>query len=390
MSASHPPEPLPRGGDPSGAAHDAMAGRIFGQRYRVVRRLGEGGMGAVYLCEHVMLGRRFAVKVLRPDRAADPELRERFRNEALAAARIGQQDVVEVLDFGEEPDGALYYVMEALEGRSLGALIREEGPLPVGRTLALLEQVARALAAAHARGVVHRDVKPENVFVVCAADGTERAKVLDFGISHVDLAGGDRLTRAGSIIGTPEYMAPEQATGSVVDRRSDVYAVGVLAFEMLTGSLPLLGETPIATLLAHQTQVPSPPSRLRAAVPPEVDALVLRALAKNPAERFGSMLDLAAELARIRLTCRIPPDPGFTAGSAPTVRFELDEVLPCPVEPSASPVPAPAGELPEVEVSLTPSAPATGERSRRRATLGATAAVIALLGIGAGWWWMRG
>ena len=305
MSASRPPEPLLREDEPAGAAADPMAGRVFGQRYRVVRRLGEGGMGAVYLCEHEVLGRRFAVKVLRADRAADPELKERFRNEALAASRIGQENVVDVLDFGEEADGALYYVMEALEGRSLGAVIREEGPLPVGRALALLEHVARALAAAHARGVIHRDVKPENVFVVQGRDGLERAKVLDFGISHVDL-GGVRITRAGSIIGTPEYMAPEQAMGGEVDHRADVYALGVLAFEMLTGALPLVGDSAVATLMAHQTRAPVAPSLLRGGIPPEVDALVLRALAKSPAERFDSMLELAAEVARIRLTGPLP------------------------------------------------------------------------------------
>ena len=199
-------------------------------------------MGTVYLCEHAVLRRRFALKVLRADLASDPELVERFRNEAIAASRIGQENVVDVVDFGAEEDGAHYYVMEALEGRSLGSLLRDAAPLSVARALALLEQICRALGAAHARGVVHRDVKPENVFVVPREDGGEQAKVLDFGISHVPAAPGcERLTRAGAIIGTPEYMAPEQATGAVVDHRADVYAVGVLAFEMLTGHAALPG-----------------------------------------------------------------------------------------------------------------------------------------------------
>jgi len=286
----------------SGAAQDRMTGRLLGGRYRVVSRLGEGGMGAVYLCAHEVLGRRYAVKVLRPDLATDAELALRFRNEAIAASRIGGENVVDVLDFGAEEDGAHYYVMEALEGRSLGALIAEEGPLAVSRALALLEQLCRALGAAHARGVVHRDVKPDNVFVVRRDDGTERAKLIDFGISQVKPAGppGERLTRAGAIIGTPEYMAPEQAAGDPVDHRADVYALGVLAYEMLTGTLPIVANTPVATLVAHQTRTPDAPSRRRAGIPAEVDALVLAALEKRPEDRPPSMDALAARISAIR------------------------------------------------------------------------------------------
>jgi eukaryotic-like serine/threonine-protein kinase len=321
MSSARPPVPSSREGDSSGSA-GGQVGRLFGQRYRVLRRLGEGGMGTVYLCEHTALGRRFAVKVLRGDRRCDPELAERFRTEAVAASGIGQENVVEVVDYGEEPDGTRYYVMEALDGRSLGALLREEGPMPVGRGLALLEQICRALAAAHARGVIHRDVKPENVFVVRAPDGTDRAKVIDFGISQVLPAAGDRLTRDGAIIGTPEYMAPEQAAGAGIDERADVYAVGVLAFEMLTGALPLVGATPIATLVAHQTRTPDAPGTRQPGIPPEVDALVLRALAKRPEDRFESMLALAAEVTRIRACCRLAADPARPSPSPPpTARY---------------------------------------------------------------------
>src|SRR6266545_2697979 len=178
----------------SGAAQDRLVGRVLGGRYRVMSRLGEGGMGTVYLCEHAVLGRRYAVKVLRTDLAGDPELVERFRNEAISASRIGGDNVVDVLDFGAEDDGALYYVMEALAGRSLGALILEDGPLEVARALGLLDQICRALGAAHARGVVHRDVKPDKVFVERRADGAERAKVIDFGTPQ----GTPRPGRSGS------------------------------------------------------------------------------------------------------------------------------------------------------------------------------------------------
>jgi len=228
---------LREGTHPDGAAAEA-AGRIIGARYRLLRCLGTGGMGSVYLCEHLELGRRYALKLLTFGQAADAELVGRFRQEAQAASRIAQENVVDVIDFGEDQGGDLYYVMELLEGRTLTQLLRQESPLELPRALALLEQVCRALAAAHAAGVVHRDVKPDNVLVERLGDGTERAKLIDFGISH--LQDGRRLTRHGEIIGTPEYMAPEQAAGHRVDESTDVYAAGVLAFELLTGTLPLL------------------------------------------------------------------------------------------------------------------------------------------------------
>jgi serine/threonine-protein kinase len=323
-------------------------------------------MGTVYLCEHAVLHRRFAVKVLRADLAADQELVDRFRNEAIAASRIGQENVVDVVDFGTEEDGALYYVMEALEGRSLGAVIRAEGALGVGRALDLFEQLCRALAAAHARGVVHRDVKPDNVFIVPRGDGGELAKVIDFGISRLPGTGRTaRITRAGSIIGPPEYMAPEQASGAAIDHRADVYAAGVLLFEMLTGELPLEAETPFATIVAHQTRTPDPPSRRVAGVPPDVDALVLRALAKRPADRFESMEALAAETARIR--ARLAGE-----GGRPTRSFGA----------SASARPSRRGET----VALPES---RDDRRRRREGLRRAGVVIVVLAGAAtgGWWW---
>ncbi len=288
-------------------------------------------MGTVYLCEHAVLGRRYAVKVLRPDLGEDAELVERFRNEAIAASRIGGENVVDVLDFGEEDDGAFYYVMEALEGRSLGALIAEDGPIEVLRALALVEQIRRALGAAHARGVVHRDVKPDNVFVVRREDGAEQVKVIDFGISQVALEGPrkERLTEAGAIMGTPEYMAPEQAAGDKVDHRADVYALGVLAYEMLTGTLPILATTPIATLVAHQTRIPDAPSRRHAGIPPEVDALVLAALAKRPEDRPASMDAFAARIVALRTSAALRH--GIAASPAGPSRHPVETLaLPAP------------------------------------------------------------
>jgi len=334
-------------------------------------------MGTVYLCEHSVLRRRFALKVLRPELSGDRELVERFRNEAIAASRIGQENVVDVVDFGAEEDGALYYVMEALEGRSLATLLREEGPLSVPRALALLEQVCRALAAAHSSGVVHRDVKPENVFVV-RRDDAERAKVLDFGISLVPAErGGERLTRAGAIIGTPEYMAPEQATGEPSDHRADVYAVGVLAYEVLTGGLPIEGATPIATLLAAQTRAPDPPSRRRPAIPPEVDGLVLRALAKRPEDRFPSMREMAGEIARLRAgLLGSAPDPRPPAITAEYTRS---------TRPSG-----PRGETVAIAGGPERPSPAPPAPRRRRALLAGAAALGAVAAAALAGYWARG
>jgi eukaryotic-like serine/threonine-protein kinase len=364
------------------ASGDPNIGRTLGERYRVLRRIGEGGMGTVYLCEHVLLRRRVAVKVLREELARDPEIAERFRNEAVAASQIGGDHVVDVLDLGRTDDGSFFYVMEALEGRSLGAVLREDGPLPVGRALGLVAQVCRALSAAHARGVVHRDLKPENVFVVVADDGAERAKVLDFGISRIDpLGGGERLTRAGAIIGTPEYMSPEQAAGTAVDHRADVYALGVLLYEVLTGALPLEGATAIATLVAHQSQIPEPPSARRRELPLDVDALVLRALAKRPEDRFESMDAFAAELIRVR--ARLGPE-GPNPGRAPRGTAILDG----PEGPRTG-APSRPSVNGEVALPATPLAPASAGRARalRTAAMVAAVAGVVAAAVFGGWWW---
>jgi serine/threonine-protein kinase len=299
-----------------------VEGRVLGGRYRLLRRLGIGGMGTVWLCEHVGLGRRYALKVLSAERAANPALLARFRQEARAASGIVQENVVDVVDSGEDAGGEHFYVMEVLDGRSLGQVLREDGPLPVGRALLLLEQVCQALAAAHGRGVIHCDVKPDNLLVQRLPDGREQAKLIDFGISR--LPGVGRLTRDGEIIGTPEYMSPEQAAGEAVDERTDVYATGVLAFELLTGCLPLVGPTAIATLVAHQTTAPEPPGRRRPGLGPAIDRLVLRALEKRPADRFPSMQAMAAEVMRVRLVAGLgDPAPQEPAPVAPVPTLPL-------------------------------------------------------------------
>src|SRR5512137_963521 len=256
-----------------------LVGRTLGDRYRILERIGEGGMGTVYLCEHVALGKRMAVKVLRPEFSSDEELVRRFQQEARAASQIGQENIVDVIDFGRTPDGSMYFAMEALEGESLAKVMRREGKLPLDRAFPILGQICKALGAAHARGIVHRDLKPENVILLRRDDGSDFVKVLDFGISKNGRGPETaRITRAGSIIGTPEYMAPEQAAATTVDHRCDIYALGVLAYEMVTGVLPFQGDTPLATLLKHQSEPPESPRKRRPDLPQEAETLILRAL----------------------------------------------------------------------------------------------------------------
>ena len=303
---------------PAPRIENRIEGRVLGDRYRIISRLGQGGMGSVYLAEHVTLGKRMAVKVLRPEFSRDEELLDRFQHEARAASQIGQENIVEVFDFGHTPEGEAYFVMEALDGESLARVLHRDGPMPVARALPIFLQICRALGAAHQRGIVHRDLKPENVFVLRRTDGTDFVKVIDFGIAKgPGEPNARRLTRAGSIIGTPEYMSPEQASATSIDQRSDVYAFGVLAYETLTGRLPFDGDTPLATLMKHQSDAPLPPRRLRPELPPEVEEVVLRALVKRPEGRQQSMEELASDLARLAAEPEVLRAPVFGTAVSP-------------------------------------------------------------------------
>ncbi len=380
-----------------------LIGLILGERYRLLSRIGEGGMGTVFLAEHVTLGKQVAVKVLRAEYSRDDELVRRFEHEARAASRIGHENVVDVVDFGRTPGGSLFFVMEALEGESLARLIHREGALPVDRALRILAQICQALGAAHACGVVHRDLKPENVILVRRDDGADLVKVLDFGISKTHgVPEGGRITRAGSIIGTPEYMSPEQAMGGPVDHRCDVYAFGVLAYEMLTGTLPFQGDSPLATLLKHQGEPPMPPSRLRPDLPAEAEAMVLRARVKRPEGRQQDMAEVSADLCRALAAVGLapmmtpvkglPPPPPPTGGTArfpaprrpstrgETVALEADDVVSAPPRgPAATPSPPPRPAIP------TPPPDFDRVRVRRgpRAVLlgGVSVATLAALGV---------
>jgi serine/threonine protein kinase len=267
-------------------------------QYRIVRKIGAGGMGLVFLGEHTLLGRRAAIKTLLPTVAANQEIVDRFFNEARATSAISDPGVIQVFDFGYHVDGTAYIVMELLEGEALSARMDRLGKLALGDALRFARQITGSLAAAHACDIVHRDLKPENIFLVrdTEAQGGERTKIIDFGICKVG-AGDPTLTEVGVMIGTPVYMSPEQCRGSSeVDARSDIYAFGCLLFHMLTGRPPFVGEASGDLVVAHLEQEPPPPSQFARGLPPAVDALVLRCLAKPPDQRFAAMAELQTAL----------------------------------------------------------------------------------------------
>lgn len=315
-----------------------LTGKLLGERYRILSVLGSGAMGDVYLAEHVLLGKRMAVKVLKRAFSQDGEFVRRFEQEATAASRIGHENIVNITDFGRTDDGLLYFVMEALAGQNLGALLAGGRRFPLERALPVLTQLCRALGAAHAQGIVHRDLKAENVMLLPGDDGTERVKVLDFGISKVSTGEGGkaaRTTQAGAVLGTPTYMAPEQARGDPVDLRADIYSFGVLAYELLTGTVPFEGANLARVLMKQLAEAPEPPSKRcpEAELPPRLEALVLQMLEKEPAQRPQSMDAVREELLAIAqergsaVTRSVTAPPASAAALAPP----LDEPAPAPI-----------------------------------------------------------
>jgi len=282
------------------ATTDTLIDRVFDKRYVIRRKLGSGGMADVYLAEDQELGRRVALKLLNERHAADEQFVERFRREAQSAAGLNHPNIVSIFDRGLA-EGTYYIAMEYLDGRTLKELLVRNGPTPIPIAVDYARQILGALAFAHRHGIVHRDIKPHNIVV--GRDG--RLKVTDFGIAR---SGASQMTEAGSIVGTAQYLSPEQARGAPVDPRSDLYSLGIVLYEMLTGKVPFTGDTPVEIAMKHLSQVAVPPSKLRPQVPHDLDAVVMRAIAKDPERRYGSAEEMEADLARVARGVAVSPE----------------------------------------------------------------------------------
>jgi serine/threonine protein kinase len=364
------------------AVSDPLIGQLLGGRYRILRKIGEGGMGIVYEAEHVVIEKRVGLKVLREDFSSRPDVVERFRQEAKSASRIGHEHIIDISDFGETPTGACFFVMELLQGHDLAEELSRKGRLSPRRTVNLALQCARALGAAHAKGIVHRDMKPENIFLVTRDTGEDFIKIVDFGIakmSDIETDGepGRKLTKTGMIFGTPEYMSPEQASGKKLDHRVDIYALGVIMYELLTGRVPFMADTFMGVLTQHVFEAPPPLRSMypQLAVPPELELIVYKALAKDPDERFQSMEEMAAALAQV---LALAPDAPLSAPPPPGTVTHPGQ-LPGPLSAPAPRLPAPS---PAAAFSAKP-----GTSSVRFAVWGA--GLVLLSGAVAGLWLLR-
>jgi eukaryotic-like serine/threonine-protein kinase len=345
--------------------------------YELVSLVGEGGMGSVYLARHVTIGRSAAVKVMRPEFAGDPSLVARFVNEARAAAAVGHPGIVDVIDVGVLVGTKLpYLMMEYLPGENLHARLDRVGRLPVPQAVDIVLQAVEALGAAHARGLVHRDLKPDNLFLVPNSRGREIVKVLDFGIAKLrpDHDESGVKTRTGIVLGTPLYMSPEQCRGlrNEVDQRTDIYALGLILFEMLCGRTPFQAESSMDVMMMHASSPPPAPRSLNPDIPPALELVIFKALAKRREDRFASMADFSAAIAAAMAT---PPRPArrwvVVAATAAAVVASLALGRMVTRRLNAVKTPPPAVEPPVVKtapvvkpvVEMTPAPPAVKTES---------------------------
>src|SRR5216110_950813 len=354
----------------AGPASD-LVGQVVADRYHVVKKLGEGGMGQVYLAEHVKMGRRSAIKVMNPSMVHDPDAVARFNREASNASRITHPNVCAVYDFGETTDGMIYLAMEFIEGEPLTALLERDGALPVPRAAGIFLQVADALQAAHDLGIVHRDLKPDNVMLTRRKGGADAVKVVDFGIAKAiggDQAGaGQKVTKTGLVVGTPEFMSPEQLSGDTLDGRSDLYSLALVFFRMLSGKLPFEATTVQETMIKRLTDEPTKLAEARPdlSFPAGLQPVLDTALARTPTERYQTVAKFAADVAAV--TGRP------TAGAVPATQEKTQLIDPT------------AGGVTQRISAKRPPPTAPPVPARKRSLIPIVAGVVVILAGGGAW-----
>ena len=386
-------------GPPSGAFPQAppapsIVGQILDGRYRILKLIGEGGMGEVYAAEHVHIEKKFAIKLLKSEIVSNAEAVTRFRQEARSSSSIGHRNIIAIDDFGQLTDGRIYMCMELLNGAALNDMIQH--PMGADRLLNILIQTGHGLAAAHAKGITHRDMKPENIFVTIGPQGEDIPKILDFGIAKVSGNDGqNHLTRTGTIFGTPFYMAPEQALGNPVDARTDIYAMGVIMYECFAGSLPFQGESFMGILTQHITTDAEPVAQRAAkagrALPNGLADVITRCMRKNPAERYNTMDDLVTDLVAIY---RGIAGPGmstymeaFPTGSASHPMQPTPAPYAAPTVAAMQTGPAPLAQQHQSQPNMMPlSGPYAGVPMAppKKSNTGLIIAIIGVLAIGGG------
>jgi len=282
-----------------GGVAGALIGAVIADRYHIIKKLGEGGMGQVFLAEHVKMGRPSAIKVMTPGMMQDADAISRFNREAANASRITHPNVAAIYDFGETSDGLIYLAMEYVEGQPLTAIVEASGTLPPARAASIIKQTASALDAAHERGIIHRDLKPDNIMIARNRDGTDLVKVVDFGIAKSAHGTGQKVTKTGLVVGTPEYMSPEQLAGDAVDARSDTFALALVAFHVLTGKLPYAEGSAQETMIRRLTDRPRTLAETRPGVPwpPALEHVMERGLNREASGRPASSGEFAAAFA---------------------------------------------------------------------------------------------
>jgi serine/threonine protein kinase len=361
----------PHDGSPladTASVEERMIGQTLAGKYRIDSFLKRGGMGSVYRATHLMLNKTVAIKLIKPELVTSEDIVGRFHREAQAASQLTHPNIVTIHDLGQAEDGTLYIAMELVSGQSLKEIVTAEGPLTPDRAVGIAQAVAGALALAHKSQIIHRDLKPQNIMISEGPDGAEVPKLLDFGIAKTFEAEGPALTSTGMVLGTPQYMSPEQAGGKPVDARSDLYALGVILYEMLVGKVPFDDPSIPAILVKHLSEKPKPPSELRPELPSAVESIVLRCLAKEPQDRFQNAEEFSLALKVLQPTlaqAEVQPTVGLSALTRATAG-----AIQVPELPAAASVLPPAPPARLISSEPEPTVRAEQEKSERKSNKG--------------------